>query len=250
MNGPPRDLRVSPSAAALSREAAIVFASAVAEAVERSGRFTVALSGGSTPRALYRLLADPTAPYRVLIPWSAVHLFWGDERHVPPSHDDSNFRMVSDTLLRSIPIPGSNLHRIEAELEDAGEAASRYQADLASFFRLAPGEAPRFDLVLLGLGEDTHTASLFPGSEALLETDRLVAAPYVAAQSGHRITLTLKVLNAARLAVFLVSGAAKAPALRAVLAGPFDPLRHPAQAVSAERILWLADRDAAAQIQA
>lgn len=249
MNGAQREVRVLDSPAALSRAAAELFRETVASAVAERGRCAVALSGGSTPRALYRLLADPTAPYRSLIPWAALHLFWGDERYVPPTHADSNFHMVSDTLLRSIPLPASNLHRIEAELADPAQAAARYSAELVSFFHLAPGEAPRFDLVLLGLGDDTHTASLFPGSELVLETERLVAAPYVAAHSGHRITLTPKVLNAARLAVFLVSGSAKAPALRAVLEGPYDPLRHPAQIVKAARTLWLADRDAAAQIQ-
>ncbi len=243
-----REIRICESAAALTREAARVFVTAVEEACARRGRCAVALSGGSTPRALYRLLGDPTAPYRATLPWRALHLFWGDERHVGPEHADSNFRMVRETLLRSVPLPDGNVHRIAAELADADQAAARYEAELQAFFGLEPGEAPRFDLVLLGLGDDGHTASLFPGSEAVREMERLVVAPYVAAHNGYRITLTPKVLDAARQAAFLVSGAAKAPAVHAILAGPRDPLLHPAQVVGAERILWLVDRAAAAQL--
>lgn len=243
-----REIRVCDNAAVLTRVAAEVVAAAIGEAVNGSGRCAVALSGGATPRALYRLLADPTAPFRRQIPWSAVHLFWGDERHVPPDHPDSNYRMVREALLRSISIPEVNVHRVAAELSDAAKAAALYEAELRSFFRAGGGSVPRFDLVLLGLGEDAHTASLFPGSEALLERERLVVAPFVAAQSGYRISLTPPVLNAAAQLVFLVSGAAKAPALRAVLEGPRDPARYPAQIVDAERTLWLVDRDAAGQL--
>jgi 6-phosphogluconolactonase len=239
-----REVVVCDNAAALSRAAAERLEAAIDEAVARSGRCSVALSGGSTPRALYRLLADPTAPFRRHIPWTRVHLFWGDERHVPPDHRDSNYRMVRETLLRSISIPEENVHRVQAELAEAAQAARAYEAVLRSFF----GAEPRFDVVLLGLGEDAHTASLFPGSEALDERERWVAAPFVAKQSAHRITLTPPVLDGARLALFLVSGAAKARALRDVLEGERDPQRFPAQVVAAERNLWLADRDAAAQL--
>jgi len=245
-----REVRVCDNAAVLTRIAAEVVAAmigkAIAAAVDRGGRCALALSGGATPRALYRLLADPTAPFRRQIPWSAVHLFWGDERHVPPDHADSNYRMVREALLRSISIPEVNVHRVAAELSDAARAAALYEAELRSFFRAGGGSVPRFDLVLLGLGEDGHTASLFPGSEAVGERERLVVAPFVAAQSGYRISLAPPVLNAAAQVVFLVSGAAKAPALRAVLEGPRDPARYPAQVVDAERTLWLVDREAGA----
>lgn len=240
------EIVVCDNSAALSRAAAERVEAAIDEAVAQGGRCSVALSGGSTPRALYRLLADPTAPFRRHIPWPQVHLFWGDERHVPPDHPDSNYLMVRDTLLRSISIPEANVHRVEGELADAAQAARAYEAELRSFF----GAEPRFDIVLLGLGEDAHTASLFPGSAALDERQRWVAAPFVAAQSAHRITLTPPVLNAAGLALFLVSGTAKARPLRDVLEGERDPKRFPAQIVAAQRNLWLADRDAAAQLTA
>lgn len=241
---------VCDNSAALSRAAAERVERAIDEAVARGGRCSIALSGGSTPRALYRLLADPTAPFRRHIPWNEVHLFWGDERHVPPDHADSNYLMVRETLLRSISIPEVNVHRVAAELADAAKAAALYEAELRSFFGPGSGAggAPRFDIVLLGLGEDAHTASLFPGSEALDERERWVVAPFVEAQHGHRITLTPPVLNAAGLALFLVSGAAKARPLHDVLEGERDPKRFPAQIVAAERTLWLADRDAAARL--
>lgn len=240
------EIRVCDNAAVLTRVAAEVVAAAIGEATAPGERCAVALSGGATPLALYRLLADPTAPFRRQIPWSAVHLFWGDERHVPPDHADSNYRMVREALLRSISIPEVNVHRVASELSNAAKAAALYEAELRSYFRAGGSSVPRFDLVLLGLGEDAHTASLFPGSEAVGERDRLVVAPFVAAQSGYRISLTPPVLNAAARVVFLVSGAAKAVALHAVLEGPHDPVRYPAQIVAVERTLWLVDRDAAA----
>ena len=229
-------------AAELTRAAAEEVAQRAEEAVRERGRFAWALSGGSTPRDLYRTLASP--PYRDRLPWSAIHVFWGDERHVPPDHPDSNFRMAREAMLDAVPLPAANLHRIRAEEPDAAVAAAAYETELRAFFHLAPGEWPRFDLVLLGLGKDAHTASLFPGGEAVHERERLVVAPWVPAQSTFRITLTPPVLNHARLAVFLVSGEDKAEPLRAVLAGPRDPGRWPAQIVEGNR-LWLVDRAAA-----
>jgi 6-phosphogluconolactonase len=239
-------VRICDSAAALSRVAAGVVLDTAVAAVARRGRCAVALSGGTTPRALYHLLADPLAPFRVRTPWPGVHLFWGDERWVPRDHPDSNYRMVSETLLRSISIPGHNVHPIPTDYAEPAAAAARYETELRSFFGTGGEAPPRFDLILLGLGDDGHTASLFPGSEALDERHRLVLAPWAEAQRSFRVTLTPPVLNAARLAVFLVSGAAKAQALQAVLEGARDPQRYPAQVVAAERTLWLADRDAAA----
>lgn len=239
-------LHVVDDAAALARAAAEDFLRTLEESIETRGRFTVALSGGSTPRALYRLLASEDEPYRRLIPWDAVHFFWGDERHVPPDHPDSNYRMVREALLDLVPVPAVNVHRIRAEDPDAAMAAAAYEEELRGFFH--PG--PRFDLVLLGLGPDAHTASLFPGSPVVHETQRWVAAPWVEAQHTFRITLTPPVLNAAARVVFLVSGAEKAAAVHAVLAGEPDVDRYPAQVVKpvTGTLLWLVDREAAGQL--
>jgi 6-phosphogluconolactonase len=182
------------------------------------------------------------------MPWSAVHVFWGDERHVPPDHPDSNFRMTREAMLDRVPLPAANVHRIRAEEPDAAAAAELYEAELRAFFLPL---APRFDLLLLGLGKDAHTASLFPGSAALregeYENERLVIAPWVESQHTFRITLTPPVLNHARLCMFLVSGEDKAEPLRAVLEGPHDPERYPAQIVEGRclRCLWMVDRAAA-----
>ncbi|HEX3557275.1 MAG TPA: 6-phosphogluconolactonase [Thermoanaerobaculia bacterium] len=237
-----RGFAVFAAAAELTSAAAEEVARRAEEAVRERGLFAWALSGGSTPRDLYRALASP--PYRDRLPWSSVHVFWGDERHVPPDHPDSNFRMAREAMLDAVPLPAENVHRIRAEEPDAAVAAAAYEAELRAFFHLAPGEWPRFDLVLLGLGKDAHTASLFPGSPAVHESERLVVAPWVEAQSTFRITLTPPVLNHARLTAFLVSGDDKAEPLRAVLEGPRDPERYPAQIVAGNR-LWLVDRAAA-----
>ena len=240
----------------LARAAAEDFLRTVDESIAARGRFTVALSGGSTPRALYRLLASGDEPYHRLIPWDSVHFFWGDERHVPPDHPDSNYRMAREALLDHVPVPAVNVHRIRGEAPDAAVAAAAYEEELRGFFQPAPGEAPRFDLVLLGLGPEGHTASLFPGSPALHETGRWVAAPWVEAHHTFRVTLTPPVLNAAARVVFLVSGADKAAALRAVIdfegdsEGERDVDRYPAQVVrpAAGTLLWLVDRAAAGSL--
>jgi 6-phosphogluconolactonase len=236
------EVRVFSDAAELTRAAADEIAVHIRRTRRASGRFAWALAGGSTPRALYRLLASD--PYRERLPWRAMHFFWGDERHVPPDHPESNFRMAREAMLDAVPVPPENVHRIAAEEPDAPRAALLYEAELRSFFALAPMRWPRFDLVLLGLGKDGHTASLFPGSAAVGERERLVVAAWVAAQQAFRITLTPPVLNHARRALFLVSGAEKAAALRAVLEGARQPDRYPAQVVEGNR-LWMVDRAAA-----
>lgn len=240
------EVRVFASPDELTRAAAEEIARAAEQAVAERGRFTLTLSGGSTPRSLYRLLASE--PYRERLPWSAIHLFWGDERHVPPAHADSNFRMAREALIDHVPVPPGNVHRIPAEDPDARRAAAAYEAELRAFFGLAPGEQPAFDLLLLGLGADGHTASLFPGSPALNERDHVVVAPWVEAQRAFRITLTPPALNHARRTLFLVSGEDKADALRAVLAGEREPERYPAQVVETDR-LWMVDRAAASRLK-
>jgi 6-phosphogluconolactonase len=241
------EVRIFDDPSALMRAAAGEIVLATQKAVDERGRFTWALGGGSTPRALYRLLASD--PYRERMPWSAIHFFWGDERHVPPDHPDSNFRMAREAMLDAVPVPPENIHRVRAEEPDAQRAAAEYEAALRSFFAPASGDFPRFDLILLGLGKEGHTASLFPESEVLHERERLVAAPWVEAQKTFRITLTPPVLNHARRAMFLVSGEEKADALRAVLEGPREPERYPAQIVEGDR-LWMVDRSAARLLKA
>jgi 6-phosphogluconolactonase len=242
-------VRVFEKSAELTDAAAQEISAAARQAVEESGRFTWALSGGSTPRGLYRLLASEA--WRDRMPWRAIHFFWGDERHVPPDHPESNFRMAREAMLDAVLVPPENIHRIHAEEPDAQHAAAEYEATLRAFFNFSSGDAsgdwPRFDLILLGLGKDGHTASLFPGSPAVHERERLVVAPWVESQRTFRITLTPPVLNHARRVIFLVAGEDKAEALHAVIEGKriaADPDRYPAQVVEGN-CLWMVDRAAA-----
>jgi 6-phosphogluconolactonase len=239
------ELKVFEDADVLTRAAAEEIATSAETAIASEGRFTIALAGGSTPRPIYRSLAEE--PYRGRIHWDRVHVFWGDERHVPPDHPDSNFGMAHDELLSKVPLPPDNIYRVRAEKPDAERAAREYEWTLRSAFNLDEGQVPRFDLALLGLGPDGHTASLFPGSDAVRERTRLVVAPWVGAQSGFRITMTLPVFNRAACALFVVSGEEKAEALRSVLEGDLQPDRFPAQSVRPHegRLLYFVDRAAA-----
>jgi 6-phosphogluconolactonase len=241
-----RELRVCPDAAALYRAAAEEFARQAADAVGARGRFTVALAGGSTPRGMYGLLAsDPGLCERV--PWEAIHVFWGDERTVAPDHIDSNYRMVAEALLSKVPIPQENVHRIRGEAADPHGAAADYEEALTSFFALGPAEFPAFDLILLGLGSDAHTASLFPGTPALSEEQRLVVANRIDRLGTTRITLTVPTINHASCVLFLVRGEDKAAALRYTIEGGHAPSRYPAQSIQPQlgRLIWLVDRAAA-----
>ncbi|HKV36666.1 MAG TPA: 6-phosphogluconolactonase [Pyrinomonadaceae bacterium] len=205
---------------------------------------SVALSGGSTPRALYQLLADPNEPFREQIAWDKTHFFFTDERHVPPDHPHSNYRMVNEAMFSRVPIPQQNIHRIPAENLVAEDTAKAYENDLRKFF----GEAiPAFDLVLLGLGEEGHTASLFPYSPALKETQHLVVAPWVEKFDSYRITMTLPVLNNGKSVVFLVTGASKAEILREVMKTDKEPDLYPVQAICPTNgaVSWLVDKAAA-----
>jgi 6-phosphogluconolactonase len=218
------------------------------EAVTHRGRFTIALSGGSTPKSLYNLLATNA---RATLPWDRMFFFWSDERHVPPTDPDSNFRMADEAMLAKIPVAASNVFRVPAENPDAAAAAQAYEQTMQKFFELKPGEFPRFDLILLGLGPDGHTASLFPETAALQEKSRLVVANWVEKFKTSRITFTLPVLNAARSVAFLVGGVDKAPALHAVLEDETAPgSLYPAKLVhpSDGKLLWLLDRAAASQL--
>lgn len=237
-------VRLCRDTAALSHEAALYFAEAAAQAVAERGRFAVALSGGSTPKSLYSLLAGDE--FRGRISWGQAHFFWGDERCVPPDDPQSNYRMAHETLLARVPVPPVNVHRMAGEDPDPLRAARKYEEELRAFF----GEAlPRFDLVLLGLGEEGHTASLFPDSPALEERERLVAAPYVDKLRAYRLTLTLPVLNAAARVAFLAAGKSKRAILPQVLYGT-GTVPVPAQRVRPLQgaLLWFIDEEAGADL--
>ena len=217
------------------------------QAVAQRGRFTIALAGGSTPKSLYNLLATNA---RTTLPWDKMFFFWGDERHVPPSDPDSNYRMADEAMLSKIPVAPSNIFRIEAENPDAAAVADSYEKTLRKFFQLDSSGVPQFDLILLGMGPDGHTASLFPGTDGLQEKSRLVVANWVEKMKTHRITVTLAVLNAARCVTFLVSGTDKAAALKAVLEEDVPAEQYPAKLVkpSDGKLIWLIDRAAASQL--
>jgi 6-phosphogluconolactonase len=218
-----------------------------ADSIKARGRFTWALSGGSTPEGLYRRLASGEA--RDQVGWPHVHLFWGDERAVPPSHPKSNYRMAKMSLVDHVPLPPGQVHRMRGE-DDPTRAAAEYEALLrATLETNGTGGPGMFDLILLGIGSDGHTASLFPARRAGRETARWVVAEQVDAERGWRLTLTPPVLNAARAVIFLVAGDSKATALAAVLEGPAMPDTLPAQrVVPRDAVRWMVDRQAAARL--
>ncbi len=238
-----------PDAETLGRAAAHDFVEIARASIDRRGRFTVALAGGSTPRRLYELLTLPD--YRAHVDWDCVEFFWGDERAVPPDQPDSNYGMAFAVLLEPLAVRQAQIHRIKGELRDLEEGARDYHAEIARVFGVAPdGPPPAFDLILLGMGTDGHTASLFPYSQALPERRRWVVSHYVARLRARRITLTPPILNRAREIRLLVTGADKAPTLAEVLEGPRDPERLPVQLIAPEsgRLAWLVDRAAAAKL--
>jgi 6-phosphogluconolactonase len=243
----PYDIHIVAHPEALQRRAAEEFVRHAEAAVQQHGHFSVALSGGSTPKSLYALLASTGDAFRTQVPWDAVHFFWGDERHVPPDHPDSNYRMTHEAMFSKVPVPAAHIHRIEGETPDADNAAAAYEQTLRDHFRLQPGQLPRFDLVLLGMGPDGHTASLFPGTKALHEQQRLVVANWVEKFNTFRITCTVPVLNNAAAVVFLVSGEDKTGMLRTVLEGEKQPEHYPSQLIRPTngKLLWLADQAAA-----
>jgi 6-phosphogluconolactonase len=240
-----RSIEVVATAADLFHAAAEEFVRVARAAIGAQGRFTVALSGGSTPKALYSLLASNYATFV----WNRVFLFFGDERHVPPTDPESNYGMVTESLLSKIVIPAENVFRVQAENPDAAAAASDYETQIRRFFELKAGEFPRFDLILLGMGPDGHTASLFPDSAALEEKSRLVVANWVAKFNAHRITFTFPVLNRAAEVMFMASGADKAEMLHQVLEGKKMP-PFPSQRVQPTdgKLLWMLDEAAAAKL--
>lgn len=240
------DVQVFDDPELVAREAAGLFVRLSVEAVAVRGAFSVALSGGSTPRRVYELLASDD--YCTQVNWPSVHIFFGDERTVPPEHPDSNYRMANEALLSRVRLPAENIHRMEG-VGDAAANASRYESGLRAFF----GDVswPRFDLVMLGMGDDGHTASLFPGSAALAEEQGWVVANWVEKFQTWRITLTAPAINNARRVLFLVTGASKAERLREVLKGERDPHRLPSQLIQPHdgTLEWFVDRAAAAKLE-
>ncbi|MBC8043087.1 MAG: 6-phosphogluconolactonase [Rhizobacter sp.] len=233
----------------LFQRAAEIFLHAAKEAIAERGLFKVALSGGSTPKGLFTLLA--TDAYRERINWTRTFLFWGDERCVPPTDERSNYRMANESLISLVPIPPSNIRRIYAEDADKEAVAKLYTAKIRELFKLRETELPVFDLILLGMGSDGHTASLFPGTAALRETEKIVAANYIDKLKEFRITLTYPAINNAMNVLFMVAGADKAEVLNDVLHGPYQPEVYPAQAVQPTfgRLTWLITKDAAARLK-
>src|SRR5271165_368819 len=253
MTGPAeREVRILPDAAAITRRAAELFVQAAQEAVAESHSFTVALSGGSTPKSLYSLLAEDAA-LRAQFPWEKTHFFFGDERHVPPDHPDSNFRMANEALFSKAMVKPSRITRIKGEYADTEKAAIEYEQSLRGYFIIEKGEFPRFDLVLLGMGDEGHTLSLFPGTKALHPSpNRFVVRNWVGKLYTERVTLTAAVANQAHQVVFMVTRADKALALKAVLEGPYEPEQLPSQLIqpTTGNLLWLVDQDAGSMLSA
>jgi 6-phosphogluconolactonase len=253
LKGVPREIlpgvRVHPNPTEVARAAARLFVDFAWQSIARYGQFLVALSGGNTPRMMYEFLASDE--FRGQVDWAKVHVFWSDERAVPPEHPDSNYGMARRAMLIRVPIPQANVHRMEAEKASIGRAAHEYEEVLRQHLGLDDRGFPRFHLVLLGMGADGHTASLFPGTRVTRQTSRWVSTPMVAKLNARRMTLTLPVLDAALRVAFLVVGAEKAEILRAVLDERADP-PYPAQQVQPRDNglkLFLVDEAAAALLE-
>lgn len=232
----------------LNAFAAEIFVEIANRAIEENGKFTVALSGGSTPKALYQLLA--AREFAGKVEWTRAFFFFGDERNVSPENEESNFRMANETLFQPLQIPPENVFRWQTEVESPEASAADYARKIESFFNLNAAEFPRFDLILLGMGADGHTASLFPHTEALNETEKFAVANRVEKLGTTRLTLTFPVINNSRNAMFLIKGADKAEVLREVLKGEFEPQNLPSQAVKLNEgdLFWLVDEPAAQKL--
>jgi 6-phosphogluconolactonase len=244
-----REIRILPDGAAIAKRAAQEFVQAATAAVRARGSSNVALAGGSTPKALYSLLVNDPA-LRSQVPWDKIHLFFGDERHVAPDHPDSNFRMVTETLISKSSLKPEQVTRIKGEYPEADRAALEYEKAVREYFKLKDGEYPRFDLVLAGMGNEGHTLSLFPGTKALHADGRIVVRNWVGKLYAERITLTAPAASNAARVIFMVTGADKAPALKAVLEGPYEPEQLPAQLLQPKngKLLWLVDTAAGSML--
>ncbi len=237
------EIHVLDTAADLFAAAAQHFVTQAQAVIRAKGHFRVALSGGSTPKNLYARLASGAFPP---VPWDKIYVFFGDERDVPPDHADSNYRMASQAMLSKVPVPAENVFRVPTELNNAEAAALEYEQTIRTYFNLKPGEVPRFDLILLGMGPDGHTASLFPGTAALGESSRLVVANWVEKFKSYRITFTLPLLNNAACVLFLASGAEKAAMIRQVIEEHRPELPSTRVHPQDGRLIWMLDQAAAA----
>ena len=243
--------KVFPTPAEVAAAAADLFASTAVEAVLNRDFARIAISGGTTPKAMFALLADPAQPYFHRVPWQRVQLFWVDERCVPPDHPDSNYRMTNEAMLSKVPLPPAQVYRMRGELAP-DDAAIEYTATLRMAFHLNEPQEPIFDLVLLGMGDDGHTASLFPHTAALNDMINLVTSNHVPQKDTWRITLTWPIINQARQVAFLIEGAAKAQVLSEVFQGPYDPESKPSQLIrpASGELTLLLDAAAAAKLPA
>ena len=240
---------IYPGPADVARAAAEMFASCAAEAVKARGVARLAISGGSTPKTMLTMLASPDEPFLKSIPWDKVQLFWVDERCVGPEHPESNYGMTKRAMLDGVPLPAQNVHRIEGEL-DPEVCASKYEAEIRNAFKLEGAETPTFDLVLLGMGPDGHTASLFPHTDALNEMARIYVANHVPQKDTYRVTMTWPVITQGRQVAFLIEGAGKAEVLQAVFEGPYQPETYPSQLIrpASGKLTLLLDEAAAAKL--
>ncbi len=240
---------VAATPAAVAAAAAELFTTCASSAVAARGRARIAISGGSTPKAMFALLADPSDTFVTRVPWESIDLYWVDERCVRPDEEESNYRMTNEALLSKVPLAGDRIHRMEGEL-DPEVAASRYESTLRNTFKLEGAETPTFDLILLGMGDDGHTASLFPHTEALDEMSRLVVANHVPQKETWRLTLTWPVINQGREVAFLIEGEAKAQVLHDVFLGPYDPETWPSQLIrpAGHKLTLLLDSAAASKL--
>jgi 6-phosphogluconolactonase len=243
-----REIHIFPDSAAIARRASEIFIESAKSAVADHGHFNVALAGGSTPKALNILLA--AEPLRSQVPWDKLRIFFGDERHAAPTDPESNFHMATETLLSKLSLKSEQVHRIMGEYPDTEKAAREYEQLLRSQFNLAAGQLPRFDLMFLGMGNEGHTLSLFPGTKALHDHGRLVMHNWIGKLYTERVTCTAPVANNSALVVFMVGGADKAPALKAVLEGPHEPEQLPSQLINPGhgKLLWLLDTAAASML--
>ena len=241
--------RVLPSPTATARAAAQLFSDAAVKAATARGVARIAISGGTTPKTMFALLADPVELFLKQVPWDKIELYWVDERCVPPDNIESNYRMTNEALLSKVPLVAERVHRMEGELEPE-VAAARYESTIRNTFKLEGAETPTFDLVLLGMGDDGHTASLFPHTEALNEMSHIVVPNHVPQKDAWRITLTWPVINQGREVAFLIEGAGKTQVLHDVFLGPYQPETYPSQLIrpASGRLTLLLDAAAAAKL--
>jgi 6-phosphogluconolactonase len=244
-----REIRILPDGAAIAKRAAQEFVQVAAAAVRARGSFNVALAGGSTPKALYSLLVSDPA-LRSQVPWDEIHLFFGDERHVPPDHPENNFRMATEAMISKSPLKPEQVTRIKGEYPDAAQAALEYEKTMREYFKLKDGEYPRFDLLLVGMGNEGHTLSLFPGTKALHADRRVVVSNWIGKLCTERMTLTAPAACHAAEIMFMVTGADKACALKSVLEGAYEPEQLPAQLLQPKdgKLLWLVDATAGSML--